>query len=104
VIEFLVKEEIRAGNIPTQFQCPYADACMGVSSIRQWIKHSEDGNTDNANELQSGCPQTTPAEHKTGKIDGLIRQNQCMTVREIAAETGRGHHDVHDVEEIWEGK
>jgi hypothetical protein len=39
VIEFLVKEGNSAGATYKRFCGVYGDACMGVSSVRRWVKH-----------------------------------------------------------------
>jgi hypothetical protein len=44
VIEFLVKEGNSAGGIYERLRGVYGDVCMGVSSVRRWVKHFKDGN------------------------------------------------------------
>jgi hypothetical protein len=39
VIEFLVKEGKSAGVIYERLHSVYGDVCMGVSSVRRWVKH-----------------------------------------------------------------
>jgi hypothetical protein len=46
VIEFLVKEGNSAAVIYGRLRVVYGDVCMGVSSVRRWVKHFKDGNTD----------------------------------------------------------
>jgi hypothetical protein len=46
VIEFLVKEGKSAGIIYERLCDMCGDVCMGVSSVRRWVKHFKDGNTD----------------------------------------------------------
>jgi hypothetical protein len=46
VIEFLVKEGNSTGVIYERLRGVYGDVCMGVSSVRRWVKHFKDGNTD----------------------------------------------------------
>jgi hypothetical protein len=46
VIEFLVKEENSAGVMYERLRGLYGDVCMGASSVRRWVKHFKDGNTD----------------------------------------------------------
>jgi hypothetical protein len=50
VIEFLVKEENSAGVIYKRLRGVYGEACMGASSVRRWVKHFKDGNTDIADQ------------------------------------------------------
>jgi hypothetical protein len=46
VIEFLVKEGNSAAVIYERLRGVYGGVCMGVSSVRRWVKHFKDGNTD----------------------------------------------------------
>jgi hypothetical protein len=58
VIEFLVKEGNSAGVIYERLYDVYGDAWMGFSSVRRWVKHFKDGNTDIADQLRCGRPRT----------------------------------------------
>jgi transposase len=100
VIEFLVKEGNSAGVIYEQLRGVYGDACMGASSVRTWVKHSKDGNTDIADQLRCGRPRTAATERNKQKVDELIRQDRRITAREIAAQLGVGHHAVQEMMEI----
>jgi hypothetical protein len=46
VIEFLVKEGNSAAVIYKRLRGVYGDVFMGASSVRRWVKHFKDGNTD----------------------------------------------------------
>jgi hypothetical protein len=50
VIEFLVKEGNLAEVIHERLRGVYGDDCMGVSTVRGWVKHFKDGNTDIADQ------------------------------------------------------
>jgi transposase len=67
---------------------------MGASSVRRWTKHLKDGNTDIADQPRCGRPRTAATEHNKQKVDELIRQDGRITVREIAARLGVGHHAI----------
>jgi transposase len=66
VIEFLVKEGNLAVVIYEQLRGVYGDVCMGVSSVRRWVKHFKDGNTDIADQPRRGR-QRTAATGTTSK-------------------------------------
>jgi transposase len=85
VIKFLVKEENSAGVIYEQLRGAYGDVCMGVSSVRKWVKHFKDGNTDIADQPSCDPPRTAATESNKRKVDELIRQDRRITFREIAA-------------------
>jgi transposase len=62
---------------------------MGANSVRKWVKHFKDGNTDIADQSRSGRPRTAATERNKQKVDDVIRQD-----REITAQLGVGHHAV----------
>jgi hypothetical protein len=79
----------------------YGDVCMGTSSVRRWVKHFEDGNTDIAYQTRCGRPRTaTATERNKQKVDEVIRQNRRITDRETAAQLGVGHHVVQEMMDI----
>ena len=45
-IKFLVKEEIPAAEIHQRLHRAYGSVCMGASSVRRWVKHFKDGETE----------------------------------------------------------
>jgi transposase len=73
---------------------------MGASSVRRWVKHFKDGNTDIADQPRCGRQRTAATEGNKQKVDGLIRQDRRITFREIAAQIGVGHHAVQEMMEI----
>jgi transposase len=73
---------------------------MGASSVRRWVKHFKDGNTDIADQPRCGPQRTAATERNKQKVDELIRQDQRTTVREIAVQLGVGHHAVQEMMEI----
>jgi transposase len=99
VIEFL-KEGNSAAVIYERLRDVYGDVCMGVSSVRRWVKHFKDGNTDIADQPLCGRPRTAATEHSKQKVDEFVRQDRRITVREIAAQLGVRHHAVQEVMEI----
>jgi transposase len=86
VIEFLVQEGNSAEVIYERLRGVYGDACMGASSVRRWVKHFKDGNTDIADQPRCGRPRTAATERNKQKVEELIRQDQRITVRETASQ------------------
>jgi len=93
VIEFLVKEEIPIVNIHHRLQGVYGDVCMGVCSVRRWVKHFKDGNTSIQDQPRSGRPQTASTEPNKKRDDEIRR----VTLGEIATKLGIGHNAVHEM-------
>jgi transposase len=73
---------------------------MDASSVRRWVKHFKDGNTDITDQPRCGRPRTAAVERNEQKVDELIRQDRRITVRETAAQLGVGHHAVQEMTEI----
>jgi transposase len=67
VIEFLVKEGNSAGVICERLRDVYGDVCMGVSSVRRWVKHFKDGNTDIADQPRCGRQRTAATKRNKKK-------------------------------------
>jgi transposase len=72
----------------------YGDVCMGTSTVRRWVKHFKDGNTDIADQPRCGRPLIAATECNEQKVDELIRQDRKIIVREIAQQLGVGHQMV----------
>jgi hypothetical protein len=64
IIEFRVKEGNSPGVIYERLRGVYGDVCMGASSVRRWVKHCKDGNTDIANQPRCGRQRTAATELK----------------------------------------
>jgi hypothetical protein len=78
----------------------YGDVCMGTSSVRRWVKHFKDGNTDIADHPLCGQQRTAAAERNKQKVDELIRQDRRITFRETAGQLGVGDSAVQEMMEI----
>jgi transposase len=100
VSEFLVKVGNSVRVIYERLRGVYGDACMGASNVRRWVKHFKDGNTDIADQTRCGRSRTAATERNKQKFDELIGQDRRITVREIAAQLGVGHHAVQEMMEI----
>jgi hypothetical protein len=97
VTEFLVKEGNSAGVIYERFRGVYGDVCMGVSTVRRWVKHFKDGNTGHrrsaalwSTENCCNWEQQTKSRrvHQTRPKDNS--QRNCTAV-------GVGHHAVQEI-------
>jgi transposase len=79
VIEFLVKDGNSAGFIYKRLRDVYGDVCMGASSVRRWVKHFKDGNTDITYQLHCCRPRTAKTERNKQKVHELIRKDRKIT-------------------------
>ena len=62
IIEFLVKEEIRAAEIHQRLQRAYGSVCVGASSVRRWVKHFKDGKKEAIQKAVRQCLRTAGTE------------------------------------------
>jgi transposase len=74
---------------------------MGVSSVRRWVKHFKDGNTDIADQRRSDKHRTAATERNKQNFDEFIRRDRRITVREIAAQLGLEYHAVQERWRFW---
>jgi transposase len=70
------------------------DFGMSTNSVRRWVKHFKDGNTEIANQPRCGRPRTAATECKKQNLDENIRKDARITVTENAAQLGVGHYAV----------
>jgi transposase len=100
VIEFHVKDGNSAGVIYERLRGVYGDVCMGTNSVRRWVKHFKDGNTDIADQPRCSGQRTSATGRNKQNVDELIRQDRRITFRETAAQLGVGHIAVQEMMEI----
>jgi hypothetical protein len=79
VIEFLVKRgKLGRSHLRATSWCVWR--CLhGVSSVRRWVKHFKDGNTDIADQPRCGQPRTAATERNKQNVEELIRQGRMIT-------------------------
>jgi hypothetical protein len=71
---------------------------MGACSVRRWVKHFTDGNTDIADQPRCDEPRTAATERKKQKVE-LITQDRRISQRNCSA-AWSGHHAVEETMEI----
>ena len=69
----------------------------GASIIRRWVKHLKNRNMDITDQSHYGQPGSITSERNEQKVDELISEDQRVTVREIAAQVGKGHHAIQEM-------
>jgi hypothetical protein len=71
---------------------------MGASCVRRWAEHFKDGNTDIADQPRWRRPRTAATERNKQKVEVFNIQDRRITITEIAAQLGVGHHAVQEME------
>ena len=88
VIEFLTKEGIPAKNISDRLKIVYGENCISYTSVKRWVVHFKDGNTDIADKPRSGRPLSAATAKNKATVDGLIRNDRRISCRIIADSVG----------------
>ena len=79
VSEFLVKEEIPAAEIHQRLQRAYGSVCMGVSSVRRWVKHFKDGKSEAIQKAVRQCLWMAGTEfYRRGIFKLPERRKKCV--------------------------
>jgi transposase len=70
---------------------------MGTSSVRRWVKHFKDGNTDIASQPYCGQLRSSTTEQNEQKVNMPIKEDPRVTAEEIAAQLSVGHHAIQEM-------
>lgn len=88
VIEFLTKEGVSAKNISDRLKIVYGENCLGYASVKRWVVHFKNGNTDITDKPRSGRPLSAATAENKASVDGLIRNDRRISCRIIANSVG----------------
>ena len=78
VIEFLTAEKVPQIEIHRRMQAVYGDHCVGVSTVRRWVRRFNDGELEQADlsdKTRSGRPVTASDQLHQDRVEELIRGN-----------------------------
>ena len=78
VIEFLTKERVSAKNISDRLKIVYGENCLGYASVKRWVVHFKNGNTDITDKPRSGRPLSAATAENKASVDGLIRNDRRL--------------------------
>ena len=79
LIDFHVKGEIPAVEIHQRLQHTYGSVCMGVSSVRRWVKHFRDGKTEAIQKVARQCLRMAGTEfYRRGIFKLPERWKKCV--------------------------
>jgi len=70
---------------------------MGASSVRWWVKHFKDGNTNTQDKSRSGRPRTASTEPNKKRVDEIIKEDRRVTLDTTAVKLGIGHNAVQEM-------
>ena len=88
VIEFLFKEGSTAKTISDRLKNVYGESCLSYASVKRWVVHFRNGNSDICDKPRSGRPASVATPEKKASVDGLIRNDRRISCRIIANSLG----------------
>src|SRR6266496_2214118 len=97
VIEFLAIEGIGAKEISDRLRNVYKESTLSYASVRRWAVQFKSGNSDISDKPRSGRPRTAVTPNNKRHVDGMIRGDRRVTVRDIVDEIGTGHDAVQKI-------
>ena len=62
--------------------------CLSRKQCHEWYQRFKSGRTSKEDDPKSGRPSTSMDDDHVEKALAVIRQNHCLTVREVAKEVG----------------
>ena len=66
-------------------QQAYGEDCLSHMQCHEWYQHFKSGRTSIKDDPKSGRPSTSTDNDHVEKVLDVIRQNHCLTVREVRA-------------------
>ena len=70
------------------FRQAYGEDCLSRTHCHEWYQRFKSGRTSIEDDPKSGRPSTSIDDDHVEKVLAVIRQNRCLTVREVAEEVG----------------
>ena len=96
-IEFLSFQDNVAKKICERLKNVYGGSALLYASEKRWVTHFKSGSSSITDRPRSGRPTTVVTEETRVLVDGLIRIDRRITVREIVEKIGTGHNAAHNI-------
>jgi len=78
----------------------YGDRCMSRTQVYEWTEKFKNGVTSVEDSPRPGPAFTAVMEYNIAAVENVIRENRCITVKEVASlldiSVGSAHHIIHD--------
>jgi histone-lysine N-methyltransferase SETMAR len=84
IVKFLTTENVKPAEILMRLREQFGDETLSRTQVYDWSKSFKEGRTEVGNMPHVRRPRTSVNQANTEKIDGLIRDNRRITVRELA--------------------
>ncbi|RUS70171.1 hypothetical protein EGW08_022067 [Elysia chlorotica] len=76
----------------------YAEKCPNYSTVTHWVRKFKSGFLSVMDEPREGRPTSVVTEKNVSTVEGLVKQDRRITVKQLASETristGRGYRDI----------
>jgi transposase len=63
----------------------YGEQTIDISNVRHWVRRVSDAGSGLKDMPRSGCPCTVVTEENEQRVNQLILQDRCTTMRELRA-------------------
>lgn len=99
VIRFLQAEGVNQSEIHRRLEGVYGPKVLSRKEVSVWCKKFKDGRTDLIDdpEKNRGRPRTSHTDENCSIVEGLIREDRRIKVREIEEMTGIPKSCVHEI-------
>lgn len=95
---FLWKEGVTPSDIARRLSAVFGDDAMQQRTVYKWVQRYAAGRESLEDDPRSGRPATCVTPEMINTVKGIVSENRCITVREIAAKAGiESTRQVHDI-------
>ena len=101
IVYFLWKENVPPKDIARRLSAVFGDNAMQLRTVYKWVQRYAGGRESLEDDPRSGRPSTCVTPAMINKVKEIVFENRCITVREIAAQTGiASTRQVHEILKI----
>ncbi|PNF26459.1 hypothetical protein B7P43_G15948 [Cryptotermes secundus] len=97
VIKFLVGENVPSAEIHYRLQQQYGEECLSWTHVFEWCKCFREGRECMENKPHNRRAQTSVTEPNIDRADAFIRENRCITIKELEVMLSFSVGSVEDI-------
>ena len=97
VIKFLFGENVQSAEIHHRLQQQYGEECLSRTLVFERCKCFRKGRERVENEPHDRRPRTSITERNIDRTDALIRENICITIKELGSMLSISVCSVEDI-------
>jgi len=88
IIQFLHLRGIKPIEINQQLSETCNDGIMDVKNVRSWVQHFKEDRMLCENKPKEHPPRTSRSEDMIARVEQMVMEHHCLTVKQIAANAG----------------